>query len=175
MSRLDAETTHAPLILAKLREQVERADHLIGLVPPGKLDWRPDVPGGAFSVRELLEHLLESLAGFCAALYALHPGPLAHFQELRQRGTKAPADNATTQRRLREYLVHIEEGFALLTDADLARSIPTVFVPGGEPVLTILLGNLEHLVNHKHQLFFYVKLLGVAAGTPDLYHLRGSV
>ena len=117
-------------------------------------------------MRELLGHLLESLAGFCAALYALYPERLAHFQELGQRTSRAD---------LREYLAHIEEGFALVTDKDLARMIPTVFVPGGEPVLTILLGNLEHLVNHKHQLFFYLKLLGVAAGTPDLYHLRGSV
>jgi hypothetical protein len=39
---------------------------------------------------------------------------------------------------------------------------------------TLLLGNLEHLINHKHQLFMYVKLMGVAAGTRDLYRFRGE-
>jgi hypothetical protein len=40
-------------------------------------------------------------------------------------------------------------------------------------VATLLLGNLEHLINHKHQLFLYLKLMGVPVGTPDLYQFRG--
>jgi hypothetical protein len=40
--------------------------------------------------------------------------------------------------------------------------------------MTVMLGNLEHYINHKHQLFFYLKLLGVKVGTPDLYHFRGA-
>jgi len=40
-------------------------------------------------------------------------------------------------------------------------------------VLTLLLGNLEHLINHKHQLFSYLKQMGVPVATPDLYQLRG--
>jgi len=47
-----------------------------------------------------------------------------------------------------------------------------VFVAEGETVLTLLLGNLEHLINHKHQLFLYLKLAGVSASTPDLYQFR---
>jgi hypothetical protein len=70
-------------------------------------------------------------------------------------------------------MAHIEEGFALLADEDLARQIPTVFVPQGEALLTLLLGNLEHFINHKHQLFSYLKALGVPLGTCDLYVWRG--
>jgi hypothetical protein len=47
-----------------------------------------------------------------------------------------------------------------------------VFVAEGESVLTLLLGNLEHLINHKHQLFMYLKLAGVKVGTPDLDQFR---
>jgi hypothetical protein len=45
--------------------------------------------------------------------------------------------------------------------------VPSVFVPEGEQLATLLLGNLEHLINHKYQLFFYLKLLGIPsrAGT----------
>jgi hypothetical protein len=53
------------------------------------------------------------------------------------------------------------------------RAIPTVFVPSGEAVLTLLLGNLEHVTNHKHQLFLYLKMLGVSVTTADLYAWRG--
>jgi hypothetical protein len=51
--------------------------------------------------------------------------------------------------------------------------VPTLFVPEGEALFTILLGNLEHLINHKYQLFVYLKMLGVRVTTPDLYRLRG--
>jgi hypothetical protein len=56
---------------------------------------------------------------------------------------------------------------------DLARPIPTVFVPEREALLTLLLGNLEHLISHKYQLLTYLKLAGVAVGTPDIYRFRG--
>lgn len=58
------------------------------------------------------------------------------------------------------YRMHLDRGFALLRDIDLGRMLPTVFVAEGEPVLTLLPGNLEHLINHKHQLFIYLKLMG---------------
>ena len=50
--------------------------------------------------------------------------------------------------------------------------MPTVFVAQGESILTLLLGNLEHLINHKHQLFTYLKQMGVPVATPDLYRFR---
>ena len=50
--------------------------------------------------------------------------------------------------------------------------LTTVFT--NESVLTLLLGNLEHLVNHKYQLFVYLKILGVPVGTGDIYCWRGS-
>jgi hypothetical protein len=146
----------APLcdsLLAKIREQIERTEHLLALVPEDRLDCR---------VEALAEHLVDCMAGFCAVLAAVEPERLAHFERLRS----IPATIAIIR-------THIEEGFALLTDADLGKSIPTVFVPGGETVLTLMLGNLEHLINHKHQLFTYLKEMGVSAGTPDLYSLRG--
>lgn len=72
------------------------------------------------------------------------------------------------------YQQHIEEGFALLDDTRLGTHVPTVFVERGELLLTLLLGNLEHLINHKHQLFTCLKLMGVEVDTRDLYRLRGE-
>ena len=152
----------APLcdaLLEKILEQIERTSHLIGLIPEAQWGWTPSP--GAWTVGELIGHLLDCISGFCAVLAAAEPERLAHFARLREiHGT------------IEIYRKHIEEGFALLTDADLALRVPTVFVAQGEPVLTLFLGNLEHLINHKYQLFGYLKQMGVAVATPDLYRFR---
>jgi len=155
------------IILAKIVEQLERADRLSALVPDGASHWRP-LPD-VFPLCDLLGHLLECAAGFCAALYAACPDRLAHFARLRELEVNHCCEVEEARARLLEYRACIEEGFALITDADLYRKVPTVFAAEGESLLWILLANLEHLINHKHQLFFYLKLLGVKVSTGDLY------
>lgn len=160
----------AGALLSKLEEQIELTHRLISLIPPDKLAWKP-LPD-SFRVCELLGHLLECLAGFCASLYAVHPDRLAHFGRLRELPVNHCCEIQEARERIGEYEVHITEGFSLLGDDDLARNLPTVFVPEGECLMTVLLGNLEHLINHKHQLFFYLKLLGVDVSTSELYRIR---
>ena len=166
-----------PVILAKLHEEVDRTEHLLALIPPDQLDWRPQwptpEPSSGLPISRLLGHLLTCLAGFCAALHAAHSDRLVHFTRLRELPVSHPCGIDEARHRIHDYMTHIDEGFALLTDADLARSIPTVFVPEGEALLTLLLGNLEHFINHKYQLFSYLKTLGVPLGTRDLYAWRG--
>ena len=162
------------LLLAKLSDQVDRLERLLDLIPPDKLAWHPPVPSPTFALNEVLGHLLECLAGVCATLYAVYPKELARLIALRALPVNHPCAIEEARQRMREYMRHIGEGFRLLSDQDLARQIPTVFVPGGEAVLTVLLGNLEHLINHKHQCFFYLKLIGVPVTTRDLYRWRGE-
>jgi hypothetical protein len=166
-----------PLILAKLHEQVERTEHLLTLIPAAQMDWQPKwpmaEPSHGMPLSRLLGHLLSCLAGFCAALYAAHSDHLAHFSRLRELPVNHRCGLDEARQRIRDYMVHIDEGFALLTDADLVRRLPTVFVPEGEALLTLLLGNLEHFINHKYQLFAYLKMLGVPLNTRDLYVWRG--
>jgi hypothetical protein len=147
---------------AKLDEQIERLDHLIGLLPQDPGDAAP-----------LLGHLLDCLAGFCAVLYAVDPIRLPHFARLRELPVNHRCGRDEARARIADYCTRIGEGFALLDDAALAKRLPTVFVGEGETVVTLLLGNLEHLINHKHQLFTHLKRIGAAVGTPDLYHFRG--
>jgi hypothetical protein len=160
----------APVILSKIEEQIERTEHLITLVPPDKLEWspRPD----SLRVCDLLGHLLECLAGFCALLHKLAPERLAHFERLRELEVNHCCGIDEALSRVKDYSGHIREGFAILSDEDLSRRLPTVFVSEGEAALTLLLGNLEHLINHKHQLFTYLKLLGIGVSTNHLYGIR---
>jgi DinB superfamily len=165
-----SESTLARLVLRKISEQIDRARHLVNLAPPNKLDWRP--VGDSMALGEVLGHLLECLAGFCATLYPLYPDDLAHFARLRGLTVNHRCSPDEALRRIDEYETCIEQGFALLSDADLTRTVPTLFSPQGEPVLSILLDNLEHLINHKYQLFLFLKMLGGNVTTPDLYVFR---
>jgi hypothetical protein len=154
----------------KLQEQIELSQALIKRIPADKTGWQP-MPA-ASRLDDLLGHLLECLAGFCAALYALRPYELAHFDALRQLPVNHSCTIDEAQIRIGQYQKHLEEGFALLNDEELARQLPTLFVKEGEAAMTILLGNLEHFINHKYQLFFYLKLLGVEVASADLYQFR---
>jgi hypothetical protein len=155
-------------ILAKIHEQIERTDHLIETLSPSQLNWTPDIPS-AWSTEQILSHILDCLGGICAVLLAVYPEQLACFQKLREGRVDDPRDGLVL------FQKHIDQGFALLKDRDLSKSIPTVFVEAGEPVMTLLLGNLEHLINHKHQLFMYLKLMGASVATRDLYHFRAEI
>jgi hypothetical protein len=167
-------TALSPLLLDKVREQVERTQHLLDLIPPGKRSWKPGLPGPVLTLGDLLGHILECLAGFCAALHSANPERLAHFLDLKALPVNHPCGVEEARGRMSSYLRHIEEAFDLLRDEDLSRVVPTLFVPEGEALFTILLGNLEHVINHKYQLFVYLKMLGVPVTTPDLYRLRGQ-
>ena len=159
--------------LTKVEHQVERVEHLLTLVPTDRLDWTPPIPR-AFTVSGLLGHVLDCLAGFCAVLYAANPSHLEHMLELRKLPANTALDPAAALRHLAAYRDGIHAGFALLGDDDLHRKLPTVFVPEGEPLLSLLLINYEHLASHKYQLFVYLRMMGVEVGSRDLYHFSGG-
>ena len=158
----------------KLHEQIERTEHLIRLVPSDKIGWDPRLPQGSTDVGHLLGHLLDCMAGFCAVFYAAFPQQLGDFSGLQLLPVNHFCGAEEALSRIRQYAAHIGHGFALCTDNDLPRMVPSVFVPEGEPLATLLLGNLEHLINHKYQLFFYLKLLGIPVTSRDIYQWRGT-
>jgi hypothetical protein len=168
---MDPEQRLCASLLLKIQEQIDRTVHLIHLLPVDQLNWKPPIPG-AWSIELLLGHLLDCLAGFCAVLAAVEPLRLAYFSQLRSLPVNHPCPPGEAITRIALYQARIEEGFALLEDASLNKTVGTVFVERGETLLTLFLGNLEHLINHKHQLFMYLKQMGVDVTTRDLYLFR---
>jgi DinB superfamily len=158
---MDPEQPLCVSLLSKIQEQIDRTVHLISLLP------EPPSP-----IELLLGHLLDCLAGFCAVLVAVEPVRLGHFSQLRSLPVNHPCSPGDAIAQIAIYRAHIEEGFAILKDASLSKTVGTVFVEGGETTLTLFLGNLEHLINHKHQLFMYLKQMGVEVTTRDLYKFR---
>jgi hypothetical protein len=159
----------------KVMETIERTEHLALLVPPNLLEWRPKLPSSLpepSDLRHVLGHLLECLSGFCAAFYRAFPAELADFPELRAIAVGESCSPVEARRKIELYAAQIQRGFECCTDRELSTRIPTMFVPEGQTLLTVLLGNLEHLINHKYQLFFYLKLAGVNVGSRDIYKWR---
>jgi len=160
-------------LLAKIHDQIDLTEHLIAVVPIERLHWSPPIKN-SWPLAMLLGHLAACMSGFCAVLGAVLPEALAHFQQLREPGVVIADPLSETSRKIALYRAHIDEGFDLLRDANLAQVLPTLFVKSGETVLTLLLNNLEHLINHKHQLFVYLQLLGVEVNSRDLYRFRAD-
>ena len=162
-------------VAGKVMEAIERTEHLVSLVPADRLDWRPELPVLSWKSMDfgcLLAHLLGCLSGFCAAFYRAFPEQLADFVDLRSMTPSESCSPEEARTKINLYAAQIQRGFWCCSDQDLARRIPTVFAPEGQPLLTILLGNLEHLTNHKYQLFFHLKLAGVPVSSRDIYRWR---
>jgi hypothetical protein len=154
---------------------LERTEHLVSLVPVDRLNWRPGGSGDGVEVIDLghlLGHLLDCTAGFCAAFHTAFPKKLAKLADLKSAHVNHCCEPEEWRKRISVYRAGIERGFGVCTDQDLGRRLKTIFAPRGEMLVTILIGNLEHLLNHKYQLFFYLKFTGMPIGTRDLYHLK---
>src|SRR5258706_11976584 len=130
----------ASLFLSKLEEQIERTQHLIALIPPEKLEWKPQPD--SLRVCDLLGHLLECLAGFCATLYAVNSARLVHFAGLRELPVNHCCGIEEASERIRDYGLHIKEGFAVVNDVNLLSRVSTVFFAVGEAWMTVVFGKL---------------------------------
>ncbi len=162
-------------VRAKVLEAIERTEHLVSMVPVDRLAWKPELPANVTQANDLghaLGHLLDCLAGFCAVFGAAFPELASQFEVLRSVPVNESCSPAEWGSQAGVFRGCIGQGFDRCSDADLARRIPTVFVAEGETLLTLLLGNLEHLNNHKYQLFLYLKLAGVAVSSRDVYRFR---
>ncbi len=148
------------VLQARIDEDLALIVEMLTLVPAGVEEWRPPWPGApAFTVKELAAHLVESCGGVCACFARLHPS----LGWERREAELWSVDECRARLRL---------AFAATRDEDLMRVISTYFVPEGEPFLAVLLINLKHVNHHAHQLFVYLKLLGVRVETRHLYRFK---
>ncbi|MEP7364152.1 MAG: hypothetical protein ABI972_12925 [Acidobacteriota bacterium] len=160
-------------VLSRIDEEVTLALELMERVPGESEQWRPDWPSESappFTLKVLCWHLCESFAGICAVSVRLRGGSDPQAEALRARVADGRMGGIGESRALlADLAAFARDRFGEIADMDLARSIPTTFVPAGKPALSVILTNLAHFTNHKYQLFLYLKLLGVPVTTQDLY------
>ena len=152
------------VLFARIDEDFALVEEMLALLPAGSEEWRPAWPGDApFTVAELAAHLAESFGGVCACF-----AKLSNLRKVETVGLSVGESGEV----MAAYRAQVREAFELMEDADLVRVIPTYFVPEGEPLLAVFLTNWKHVNHHAHQLFIYLKLLGVPVGTRHLYRFR---
>lgn len=162
-----AENPRVHSLAERVDDQLDRLIHLAEIIPEGWQAKVPPLPIETFpdqrTLGELLVHLTESLDGLCGTLYNVDPTRFVRLLELRQDGPREQSS------RFRLYRVALAQAFESLNDEDLAVNVRSPFRKEGETVLARVLVNLEHIINHKHELFIALKLLGLNLGTADLY------
>ncbi len=156
----------------KLRRPTET---LMKMAPQDKLDWKP-AEGNFLTLGQVLDHLTTGLEGVRCFITGdwgveLTPeGELPPEMEVLPPAEKFPScDPETALKKLDESYKIAKEALGRLSEEDFRSKI--VKAPWGEegPMWTMLLSLLEHQINHKYQLFFYLKMLGLPVNTITLY------
>ncbi len=140
---------------------------LISLAPAGKLDWKP-AQGDYMSLGQLLHHLSTCPGGFVMAVNNAFPSSDA-FQKFIQEDLKNSKTPEVAGRELSRGWDEAKAALGAVSAAEFQARM--VSVPWGPPMplWRTCLGMAEHWVNHKYQLFLYLKLLGQPVNTMTLY------
>jgi uncharacterized damage-inducible protein DinB len=148
-------------------ENYKPAEKLISMVPADKLKWQP---GPTFmSTGQVLCHLSDGLGG---GLEMLLSGKWPSMKEMEE-GMKlenlpscSPQEAMDKLEKDKKVLRQALDG---MSEEDFANKV--VSVPWGwkGKMERMAFGFLGHFINHKMQLFTYLKLLGLPVSTETLY------
>ena len=156
----------------KLRPSTET---LMKMAPKDKLNWKP-AEGNFLTLGQVLEHLTTGLEGarcFITGDWGVEltpEGELPPEMEMLPPAEKFPScDPDTALKKLDESYRSAKESLGKLSEEEFRSKM--VKAPWGEEgaMWAMLLSLLEHQINHKYQLFFYLKMLGLPVNTITLY------
>lgn len=161
------------LLKAEIQSAYATTERLLGLVEADTLEWTPSTGANWMTTGQLLKHLTESCGaafrGFITGDWGLPEG--ADITEL------PPAEKLPTLASVAEARQLLQrdkqlafEMLAACSDEDLAHKNASAPWDSSEMALgRRLLQMVEHLKQHKGQLFYYLKLQGKPVGTGDLW------
>jgi len=167
------------LLKAEIEEAYHATDGLMARVDDAALAWKPKDGANWMSMGQLLKHL-PTACGFCMRGLATGDWGLpegASAEEMSQDDMLPPADrmpSAASVAQAREELA-ADKKVALATVAEAGEKrlasepCPAPWDPSPVILGRRLLGMVGHLVQHKAQLFYYLKLQGKPVGTYELY------
>jgi DinB superfamily len=166
-----------------LRQEMENSytvtEKLFRLVDSHQLDWKPPIGGNWMTVRQLLMHCASGcgmgIKGFVTGDWGMPEG--TKIEDLTPEQMLPPAEKLPGVEDVEQAVRLLKEdrdlGRAVLATIDdrtmLERRFPA---PWGGAEFTLfqhVLHMIEHLNQHKGQLFYYLKLMGKDVRTPDLW------
>jgi uncharacterized damage-inducible protein DinB len=145
------------------------AKALIGMAPADKLEWRP---GPNFmSVGQVICHLVDGMGGDLRCLFTgewptTSMEQMAEMMKLENRPSCGVAEALNKLENDKAVLREFLDGISEEDFAHKPVSTPWGMQGKMEPMSIAFLG---HFLNHKMQLFIYLKLLGLPVDTGTLY------
>lgn len=168
------------LLKSELERNFTAADRLMGMVDADSLQWKPESGGNWMTVGQLLKHLTDSCGGGCKGFvtgdWGLPEG--FTFENLPKEEMFPPAEKMPAIESVDEARKLLAEDKALTLkmieqagEQELAnKQVAAPWEPGAPSALgKQMLFMMQHLNQHKGQLFYYLKLQGKPVKTTDLW------
>lgn len=168
------------LLNGAIEESYAVTDSLMGMVEDSELGWKPSSGTNWMTNGQLLLHMTMACGacckGFVAGDWGLPEGvkmeDMSH-EEMMPPAEKMPTVESVAQARellARDKVVALEM-VAQTGETDLdSKMVSAPWAPGMEfPLGQHLLQMVQHLVLHKAQLYYYLKLMGRPVNTMHLY------
>lgn len=167
------------LLKAEIESSCSVAEKLLDLVDDSTLDWKPSTGSNWMTTGQLLKHISgacgAAFRGFITGDWGLPEG--MEISEISAEEMLPPAEKLPTiasiaeaKQLLREDKQAAIEMLAACTEEELAlKPAPAPWDPAEMMLGHRLLQMVDHLKQHKGQLFYYLKLQGKPVNTGDLW------
>ncbi len=170
------------LLPTMMKESFNAADGLMKLVNDDELDWKPATGNNWMSVGQVLHHMTNS-CGFCCrgfdtGEWGMPAGEGDSGSAEESESMLPPAEALPTVSSVAEARKMLAEdrtiAFSVVEKAGEDRLDGEMSAPPWEPDGTRCLGlhclgMAQHLDSHRHQLFYYLKLMGKDVNTMTLW------
>lgn len=154
--------------LSSIDDLVKSTEHLFQQIPEEKIDWKP--AEHAFSVGQQLAHIVGAFEGYARGMTTGAWG-FRSIRELFLQNRRTPSVTvAEATRLLRANHAEFRRCIGNLSEEEFLRGeVETPQLGGSVPRWRIGLLFIEHHLNHKAELFMYLKLLGIEVNSSHLY------
>ncbi len=153
--------------LSYFDDVVGSTEKLFRLIPPDKLDWKPTE--NTFTLGQQIAHLSGALGVYAHGIASGDWG----FKSMRERfvlNRRTPTMNVEEAvQLLNENLVEFRKVVGALTQEEFDKGEIDSPQLGRVPRWRLAMLAVEHHINHKAEIFMYLKLIGVAVNTGNLY------
>ena len=165
------------LLRSEIESTYQVADHLLELVDQDQLDWKPPIGNNWLTVGQLLLHITEACG---SNIKGFVTGDWGEFEEsIPENGQTMlpPAISFPTATSIKEIKSLLQKDqvqtLALLEaceEQDLSNKLVSApWDPRPKPLGQWFLHMIDHLKQHKGQLYYYLKLQGKPVDTTDLW------
>jgi uncharacterized damage-inducible protein DinB len=166
------------LLKSEIETTYRSTENLIDLVDDEALEWKPSIGSNWMTAAQLLKHITEACGaafrGFVTGDWGMPEG--TDLSDLSPEDMLPPAEAMPSVESVAEAKQALSEDkqlaltmLAEVTAADLDKATAAPWDPNEVPLGQRLLQMVDHLKQHKAQLFYYLKLQGNPVNTTHLW------